>query len=190
MNISSKRARIARQRIAVCGAAAMCAALVLPFAGCNDGPMFCTAESVPGIAIKVVDAETGEPAACGAAAWLIAGSWSELLEDSWNCAEPESLQSPWLKGAHERSGTYTVLVLKEGYIPWSRSNVRVVQDDCHVHTVTVEARLVRRDQEAGNRQRSGIARSCGSRGRPSRSAQARGPRRLSSLPGPGGGSHA
>jgi len=124
-----------------------CTALLMAFctvvAGCSDGPFSCTAESVPGIEVKVLDAETGHPAACGAVAWLVSGSWSEEMDASWGCTEPDTLQSPWLRGAYERAGNYSVLVLKDGYIPWSRSGLRVFEDECHVHTIRLEARLER-----------------------------------------------
>ena len=122
---------------------ALFVALCTAVAGCSDGPSFCTAESVPGIEVKVLDAETGHPAACGAVAWFVSGSWAEEMDASWGCTEPDTLQSPWLRGAHERAGNYSVLVLKDGYIPWSRSGIRVFEDECHVLTVRLEARLER-----------------------------------------------
>lgn len=140
---SADRARLRRRSLALVPAAAACVLLGLQASGCSDGPVFCTAELVPGIAIKIVDAETGAAAACGASAWLVSGSWSELLDDAWNCSAPDSLQSPWIEGAFERAGSYTVLVLKDGYVPWSRTGVRVSGYDCHVQTVNLEARLVR-----------------------------------------------
>ena len=79
----------------------------------------------------------------GAVAWLVSGSWSEEMDASWGCTEPDTLQSPWLRGAYERAGSYSVLVLKDGYVPWSRSGVRVFEDKCHVITVSLEARLER-----------------------------------------------
>jgi len=43
--------------------------------------------------------------------------------------------------AHERAGTYTVVVTKPGYRDWRASGVRVTRDECHVITVTLTARL-------------------------------------------------
>ena len=36
---------------------------------------------------------------------------------------------------YERAGTYHVEVTAPGYAPWTMSNVRVEEDDCHVITV-------------------------------------------------------
>ena len=133
------RRRIWRMLISlVIGLSGGCAYL----AGCGDGPTACTADFRPGVSIKILDSETGLPAACDAEAWLISGSYSENISDSWRCSQPDSLQSPWLNGAHERPGIYTAIVLKDGYVPWFRSGVRVFEDNCHVHEVKLEARLV------------------------------------------------
>jgi hypothetical protein len=143
VNDPTSLSRNARRRFRAGVLAALWGVLSSHLAGCDDGQGFCTAQSVPGIAVKVLDADTGGAAACGATAWLVSDSWSERADSPWNCSAPDSLQSPWIEGAFERAGTYTVLVLKEGYAPWSRSGVRVSKDDCHVHTVSLEAHLVR-----------------------------------------------
>jgi hypothetical protein len=44
-------------------------------------------------------------------------------------------------GAYEREGRYTIEVVAPGYKAWTRSNVRVREDECHVLTQEVEARL-------------------------------------------------
>lgn len=116
--------------------------ILLPLCGCDsyDG-IFCTAEYVPGICISVVDAVTGSPAACGATAWVIDDEYSDLLSDSCVPSQPDSLQSPVLRGAWERPGVYTVFITKLGYRPWSCGDVVVTEDRCHVRTVELEARL-------------------------------------------------
>ena len=120
------------------------AALVcVMLAGCVEDGVVCTAEYVPGITIEVRDAATGAPAACGATAWFISGSWSEMSERWWGCDMPDSLSLPILRGAYERSGVYTVLVLKDGYAPWSRDEIEVREDACHVLTVELKAMLIR-----------------------------------------------
>ena len=45
------------------------------------------------------------------------------------------------QAAGERPGTYTIQVQRAGYRHWSRENVRVLDDGCHVRGVTVNARL-------------------------------------------------
>ena len=109
--------------------------------GCS-GVTSCTADSRPGIDLTVLDSETGEPAACGAVGWLISGSWSEKVEDTYYCATSDTATSSWLAGAYEREGVYSVLVLKEGYQPWARSGIVVGGDGCHVRTVHLVVELV------------------------------------------------
>ena len=128
--------------VARAGMAASCGLLCMPQAGCDDDGLFCTSESVPGIVVEVRDAATGAPAACGATAWLISGSWSEVRVADWGCDLPDSLQSPYLQGAYERRGVYTVLIIKDGYAPWSHSGIEVLGDRCHVRTVKLKAMLV------------------------------------------------
>jgi hypothetical protein len=41
----------------------------------------------------------------------------------------------------ENAGGYTVTVEQAGYRPWTRTNVRVTSDACHVKTVSLTALL-------------------------------------------------
>ena len=66
-----------------------------------------------------------------------------MSERWWGCDMPDSLTLLILRGAYERSGVYTVLVLKDGYAPWSRDEIEVREDACHVLTVELKAMLVR-----------------------------------------------
>jgi hypothetical protein len=112
-------------------------------AGCSedsDSPV-CTTEWVPGIVVTVLDAATGHPAACGAAVWILEGEYVEELEPRCLAGLPDSLQSPEVRGAHERAGVYTVFITKPGYRPWSLGPIVVTEDECHVHRVRLEARL-------------------------------------------------
>ena len=108
--------------------------------GCDDFHT-CTDEEVPGISVKILDAESGRIAVCDATVWFLQGSYAEKVENPCG-AIPDSLQWPYVIGAAERAGTYTVLVNKAGYVPWVLTNVEVTEDDCHVHTVDLVARLV------------------------------------------------
>jgi hypothetical protein len=47
-----------------------------------------------------------------------------------------------MDAAFERPGTYTVVVMKDGYQTWERQAVKVGHDVCHVQTVTLTANLV------------------------------------------------
>ncbi len=118
--------------------------ILVASSGCDlNEPHFCTAESVPGISVKIYDAETSLPAACGATMWIEAGEYSEKVEsDFYHCDGPDSLLSPFFSGAHEREGNYTVLILKDGYVPWIKNGVKVTGGQCHVRTVRLEAYLV------------------------------------------------
>ena len=118
--------------------------LLVACSGCSDDGLFvCTAESVPGISVKILDAETSLPAACGATMWIESDGYAEKVESSFHhCNGPDSLLYPFFRGAHEREGNYTVLVLKDGYVPWIKTGVNVTGDRCHVRTVSLEANLV------------------------------------------------
>ena len=137
-----KRASSRHRFLAFVGLVAIAAFLCV---GCDDGSLICTTDVVPGISIKVVDAESNLPAACGTTAWILSDSYSEELTGGISCDLPDSLQYAWIHGAHERSGTYSVLLLKEGYAPWSRIGIVVRGGACHVEEVKLEARLIRID---------------------------------------------
>ena len=100
-------------------------------------PYSCTGEYAPGISVRVLDAQTRLPLACVSSAWVIEGAYYAAMQGV--CIG--SFQDEWLRGAYERPGTYTVLVASPGYRPWSRTNVVVSADPCHVHTVELEALL-------------------------------------------------
>jgi hypothetical protein len=107
--------------------------------GCDIvDPGACTTDIQPGIIVEVRDAATQAPAAAGATGTARDGSFTGDLrptDPSGNALE--------LEGAAERPGTYVVTVDKPGYQQWKRENVRVRDASCHVHTVTLEANLVR-----------------------------------------------
>jgi len=95
-------------------------------------PSVCTLEARPGIVVEVRDSLTGAPAASGALAIARDGLFADTLRGL-------DLR---VAGAHERPGTYGVSVTKSGYRDWSGAGVRVTSGECHVHTVTLEARLI------------------------------------------------
>lgn len=121
----------------------MSGALVLGAAAvsaCGSSPTACTAIAVPGIAINVRDSDTYYPAASGAlgVAQDENGNYVDTLEYV-PTFDPTTLLT--MLGAWERQGTYDVTVSKPGYLTWHRDSLVVTGDQCHVHTVTIEALL-------------------------------------------------
>lgn len=135
-----------------------CLAAVAFLAGCDVGGGYaCTAESVPGLSVRVLDAATGAPLACSAV--LVArdrGFTDSVSVATWLGRPPSDTTGTcalWpaadvLSAAHERPGVYEVRVERAGYRPWTRTGVRVTADRCHVRTVHLDARL-ERDTSAG-----------------------------------------
>ncbi len=100
-------------------------------------PLNCTTVVVPGISVRVLDARTQLPLACESSGWVIEGPYQAPMHAA--CMEPHP--DDQLKGADERAGTYTVVISSRGYRYWSRSNIVVTRDCCHVHTVELVALL-------------------------------------------------
>ena len=116
--------------IGFAGALALIAACELPWA------IECTTDARPALRVEVVDSLTGallaEPLV-----WVRDGSFQDTLEVSFGRAS----------GPHERPGTYEVHVEHDGYEPWVRASVRVSEDECHVQTRSLTARLQPRAAE-------------------------------------------
>jgi hypothetical protein len=83
--------------------------------------------------VTVLDATSGARVT-GATVRATTGDFAE------NLAEFDGVYS----GAHERAGTYTVVVSHPDYQQWQRAGVVVGRDACHVITESVEARVTRR----------------------------------------------
>lgn len=100
----------------------------------------CTQVLLPAVTVEVRDMVTGAPAACGTTGEVRDGDYVAPLTDSGSCATaPDTtvyLQGPW-----ERSGNYTVTIVKPGYRDWVRRDVVVMSDHCHVQTVSLQALL-------------------------------------------------
>jgi hypothetical protein len=58
-------------------------------------------------------------------------------------ANRPDLDSSSLSAAGERTGAYSLTVRKAGYRDWTRDNVQVTKNECHVNTVKFTA-LVQR----------------------------------------------
>ena len=120
----------------------LAAPLVLAAAGCDllFDPTMCTLEARPGITVAIVDSVTGTSAVRGSRTVARSGAFEHLSiagdDPAWDGITLVSL-------ATERPGTYTVTVSKDGYRDWIKTNVKVVDGECHVETVSLTAKLQR-----------------------------------------------
>ncbi len=106
---------------------------------CNDqGPAngrICTTEARAGIQVRVRDAVTNSPAAHGSVVIAQDQAYADTLRGFFD--------SLTVAGVYERPGVYTVSIKKAGYRDWQQANVVVTSDECHVITVSLDARLER-----------------------------------------------
>lgn len=112
-------------------------------AGCRapEEPWFaCTTEAKAAINVMVVDSLTGKSAA-------FTGLWLRVRDgsyvDSTAMSFTDSQGQVLMAAAYERKGTYAVTVHADGYRDWSKLNVVVGADRCHVIPVQLTARLVK-----------------------------------------------
>lgn len=94
-------------------------------------PIVCTDQALPAIAVLVEHRENGDPLA----------DVLVIAEDGSFADSATTRNEGQASLAHERAGTYEVMVEKNGFSPWSRSNVTVDEGECHVNTVELTARL-------------------------------------------------
>ena len=99
--------------------------------GLFTGPRVCTDEARPGIRVIVLDSLTGAPITDGVRVIARSGTFADTSEAGFHAV------------AFEQAGTFDVTVEKDGYRLWSRDDVRVQRDECHVRTVELTARLQR-----------------------------------------------
>lgn len=118
----------------------LCASIgALALAGCERAAPLSTC-NLPvvlfGLQVIVVDSltNTSPPSAI-----LIARSGAYV--DSVGPRTPDALGWLSLSAAMERSGMYDLTVRAPGYREWTRADVRVTDDGCHVDPVAVTARL-------------------------------------------------
>ena len=114
---------------------------VLAVAGCGliSAPN-CTLTFDPAVEVVVQDSVSGAMIASGAQLIAREGTYADSMSLPANRAD---LDSKSLSAANERAGTYTVTVRKPGYREWTRSNVQVEQEVCHVRTVRLTALMQR-----------------------------------------------
>ena len=117
-------------------------AVALYLAACSSSKstgMACTEEFRYGLAVYVNDSLTNTPIASGASLVARDGTYKDSV--AFPSARPD-LDPYALNSAGERAGTYQLTVTRPGYLPWSKNNVRVTANVCHVNGVSVTARLV------------------------------------------------
>jgi hypothetical protein len=118
-------------------------ALLLAGCGSITGDYNCTADYRYGLNVTVVDSVTSEPPA---SALLIAQSGAARDSVGPHTPQPFGLNGApvlVLSAAGERQGTYDLTVRAPGYRAWTRSNVKVTADECHVRGIALTARLQR-----------------------------------------------
>ncbi|MBC8140971.1 MAG: PEGA domain-containing protein [Armatimonadetes bacterium] len=129
-------------RFALVFAAALCA-LLCHSCGGSDG---CTADVVPGIVLRVVDAETGITLVRDSVVTLQSGDYTETLRTYESIYSETRLTPPntpvSVAGAYERVGDYTIRVERDGYEPWEQTT-RVTRNECHVNRNDLTASLKR-----------------------------------------------
>jgi hypothetical protein len=98
----------------------------------------CTTEFRYGLSVYVKDSLTGAGIASGASLVARDGAFKDSVSQPGG--RPDLNVFPLLS-AGERAGTYQISVSKPGYLPWSRSSVRITANECHVNPTSVTALL-------------------------------------------------
>ena len=112
-------------------------AVVPLLAACPQNPLedtVCTMEARAAVVVELRDARTGAALTGPATMTVRDGAFVETAEI------PAEFSSMGV--AHERAGVYVVTVRKGGYRDWTRADVAVKSDECHVQTAIVRADLV------------------------------------------------
>jgi hypothetical protein len=107
----------------------LAALLVVPLGACEGLPTVCTDEARPALDVTVTSATTGAPVV------------ATVIARDGAFADSMSTAGPYFTSLWERAGTYDVTVRAAGYATWTRSDVKVAKDQCHVKTVHLDARL-------------------------------------------------
>jgi hypothetical protein len=119
------------------------AALLLGiFTSCLEDPIMpmpiCSDEYVWGLEIRLVDEESGQPAGRGASVIVRDGKYEEN-----RIAEDFGSLGVATLAAGERPGIYDIVIEAEGFKKWTRDNVIVLENSCHVIQVKILAELER-----------------------------------------------
>lgn len=105
---------------------------------CGTDPVLCLPNIAHAITVRALEAETGRNVTDGARGTVVDGSYIDSLRPTG----PPGVGATSLSAAEERPGTYDVFLERNGYQSVSRSDVRVVADECHVHTVLLDLTMV------------------------------------------------
>jgi hypothetical protein len=95
----------------------------------------CTDEGVPGIALTILDARTGGQISADLRDVQIVITEGDFSETSASGPAGRTLL------VIERAGVYDIEVSAPGYVTWTRQDITVFDDRCHVDTVEIEALL-------------------------------------------------
>ncbi|HTI64898.1 MAG TPA: hypothetical protein VL524_15340 [Gemmatimonadaceae bacterium] len=100
-------------------------------AACGSASVACTDELRSVLQVDVVDSATGKPAAAGSTVLLQGTTRDSITVPS----TPDTVRTAhvWFEDV-VKAGTYSVTVLKSGYLGWMRSGIKVQADACHVTT--------------------------------------------------------
>ena len=118
-------------------------ASLVALAACNNvGGLYCTAEAHYALDVTVIDSVTG-----------LHGPFTNLVLVATTLAYKDSVfvgnvsatpDSTVYTLGYERSGTYALTVTADGYRPWTRTGIFVLQTPCHVADTPETARLMAR----------------------------------------------
>ena len=112
-------------------------ALPVLLAAASSCGQVCTAIALPGILVTIVDSSTGSAVAAEVTVIATHGRYA----DTAIVMPPIGTQPRQVSLAEERAGFYRVEARAPGYATWTSPLLHVTQDDCHVRTVEVTARL-------------------------------------------------
>lgn len=111
-----------------------CCTLCCTFAACDkQKATVCTLEARAGLIVKVISAIDFQPMAEGVTVTAIAPGFTEELRSIGEQRE--------FVGLFERPGNYTVIVSKDGFIPFTKGDIEITKDECHVIPVTLQVFL-------------------------------------------------
>jgi hypothetical protein len=105
------------------------------------GPVACTENIARSIIVEIGDSISEEPLAERAEGEVRDGGYIEALKPYGFRGSDGQMISRY--AGDERPGRYDVEVRLAGYATWTKSNVNVSRGDCHVGTVTLQARMQR-----------------------------------------------
>lgn len=106
---------------------------------CDDDPVVCLAVYQPGFVVTIIDSLAGEPRSDIATAIVTDGAVVDTLRPYGFDTYGREVSKA---GAYERAGTYDLRITAPGYLEWARTAMRLTEDECHVRTAEIEARLV------------------------------------------------